>query len=402
MSDQSPILKDQETSPAEESKEASSPHSPSEAMADTKSQDHNTTPSEYAQDETSTNSDNVTPQKSQAGPAGNDEVKEKRVKLSIFSGDFFNLGSTCGTKFLPDVLFHKDDFPNVKAGDVIQVYHPHTTNHENTSAEDDFKPRVLLKVDEQSIYPDNGVCNPLKKDTVYLDRAVADMFGMQNFQDVVVSKVNQETSRWGIALDSAVLTFKEQYLGRSDMWRLKTRLVDTCVYINKHIEFCHGDTLRCQVNELWANGERVASGLINSDTKIVFRSQSAMVYLFIQMSSEMWMHDKNGYLYFEKTVEGFLREMFQRWNQCGSSHEVTVVLFTRVFYDATSREEFPKRMLECIQIGYDGSFYEDFYQVLVQGSPSIEKSDGDGTSVVLKKRRNRTFYTETRLNNGVQ
>ena len=84
-----------------------------------------------------------------------------------------------------------------------------------------------------------------------------------------------------------------------------------------------------QVNELWANGDRVASGLINSDTKIVFRSQSAMVYLFIQMSSEMWMHDKNGYLYFEKTVDGFLKEMFQRWKEVGSSHEVTVVLFTR-------------------------------------------------------------------------
>ena len=41
-------------------------------------------------------------------------------------------------------------------------------------------------------------------------------------------------------------------------------------------------------------------------------------------------HDqKNGYLYFEKTVDGFLKEMFQRWKECGSSHEVTVVLFTR-------------------------------------------------------------------------
>ena len=65
------------------------------------------------------------------------------------------------------------------------------------------------------------------------------------------------------------------------------------------------------------------------ETKIVYRSPTAMVYLFIQMSSEMWMHDKNGYLYFEKTVDGFLKEMFQRWKEVGSSHEVTVVLFTR-------------------------------------------------------------------------
>ena len=104
-----------------------------------------------------------------------------------------------------------------------------------------------MKVEARSIYPDNGVCKPVNKDTIYLDKAVAEVFGLQNFQDVIVSKVNPETNPWGIALDSVVLTFKEQYLGRSDMWRLRNRLADTTVYINKHIEFCQGDALRCQV-----------------------------------------------------------------------------------------------------------------------------------------------------------
>ena len=150
------------------------------------------------------------------------------------------------------------------------------------------------------------------------------------------------------------------------MWRLKNQLVNTGVYLNKSVEFCDG-AIRCTVNELWGNGDRVASGLITSDTKVVFRSQSAMVYLFIQMASEMWMHDKNGDQYFEKAVDGFLKEMFQCWKDSGSAHEVTVVLFTRCFYDAKSLDEFPKRMLdECIQVGYNGAFYEDFYHVIVQ------------------------------------
>ena len=94
--------------------------------------------------------------------------------------------------------------------------------------------------------------------------------------------------------------------------------------------------VRCQVNQLWSQGNRVSSGVITSDTKVVFRSPSAMVYLFIQMSSEMWQFDVHGELFYEKAVNGFLAEMFQRWEQKGSSHEVTIVMFSRCFYKVRS------------------------------------------------------------------
>ena len=80
------------------------------------------------------------------------------------------------------------------------------------------------------------------------------------------------------------LTFKEQYLGRSDMWRLTKSLKESGVYLNKKIEF---GSIRCQVNEMWSQGYRVSSGVVSADTKVVFRSPTAMVYLFIQMSSGM-------------------------------------------------------------------------------------------------------------------
>lgn len=38
-----------------------------------------------------------------------------------------------------------------------------------------------------------------------------------------------------------------------------------------------------------------------------------MVYLFLQMSSEMWDFDIHGDLYFEKAVNGFLADLFQKW-----------------------------------------------------------------------------------------
>ena len=53
-----------------------------------------------------------------------------------------------------------------------------------------------------------------------------------------------------VALDSVELTFKDQYMGRSEMWRVKKNLVGTCVFLNKKVEFSQG-TLRCQVYEMW-------------------------------------------------------------------------------------------------------------------------------------------------------
>ena len=43
--------------------------------------------------------------------------------------------------------------------------------------------------------------------------------------------------------------------------------VNTCVYLNKKIEFCAG-SIRCQVYEMWSMGDRVACGVITDDTKV--------------------------------------------------------------------------------------------------------------------------------------
>jgi DEP domain-containing protein 5 len=144
------------------------------------------------------------------------------------------------------------------------------------------------------------------------------MFQLQIFADVCVTVVDPSS----MALDSLELTFKEQYLGCSDMWRLKDYQTGSCVYTNKEIEFCH-KSVRCQVYEMWSQGEKVACGVVTDDTKIVYRSSTTQVYLLIQMSSEMWDFDIYGDLYFEKAPNGFLSELFAKWKRQGSNHEVS-------------------------------------------------------------------------------
>ncbi|XP_017781938.1 PREDICTED: DEP domain-containing protein 5 isoform X2 [Nicrophorus vespilloides] len=240
-----------------------------------------------------------------------------------------------------DVVMNLCYYEHAKEGDTVEIYDAEENN-----------PRLLLQIKE---------AQTVAKDTISVEQTIANAFGLRPFQQVNVEIVNPAD----VALDSIELTFKDQYMGRSEMWRLKNSLTNTCVYINKKIEFC-GGTVRCQVYEMWSVGDRVACGVITDDTKVVFRSSTSMVYLFLQMSSEMWQFDIHGDLYFEKAVNGFLADLFTKWKKNGSNHEVTIVLFSRTFYEAKYLEEFPLHMRECLQKDYKGRYYEDFYRVAVQ------------------------------------
>uniref|UniRef100_A0A671TCT9 DEP domain-containing protein 5-like n=1 Tax=Sinocyclocheilus anshuiensis TaxID=1608454 RepID=A0A671TCT9_9TELE len=147
------------------------------------------------------------------------------------------------------------------------------------------------------------------------------------------------------------------------MWRLKKSLVSTCAYVTQKVEFAG---IRAQASELWVKGEKVTCGYISEDTRVVFRSTSAMVYIFIQMSCEMWDFDIYGDLYFEKAVNGFLSDLFAKWKEKNCSHEVTVVLFSRTFYSAKSLEEFPELQRASVRQDHEGRYYEDFYRVVAQ------------------------------------
>lgn len=262
-----------------------------------------------------------------------------------------------------DLIINSKDFPEAAKGDIVEIYQSHQDKNCNDRNHDTIEefPRLLLQIKGflEDLPPTTRAA--LQTLTVSIEHSIANTFGLKPYKNVAIKLVNPAD----VALDSIELTFKDQYMGRSEMWRLKNSLVNKCLYINKKIEFC-GGAVRCQVYEMWTQGEKVACGVITEDTKIVFRSSTAMVYLFLQMSSEMWDFDIYGDLYFEKAVHGFLAELFAKWKKHGSNHEVTIVLFSRTFYNANSLEEFPQHMRECLQQDYKGRFYEDFYRVAVQ------------------------------------
>ncbi|XP_076018332.1 GATOR1 complex protein DEPDC5 isoform X4 [Genypterus blacodes] len=247
-------------------------------------------------------------------------------------------------------------FHQVNLGDIIEIAHP----------TDEYSP-LLLQV--KSLKED------LQKETISVDQTVAQAFKLRAYQDVIVNIVDPKD----VTLDLVELTFKDQYIGRGDMWRLKKSLVSTSAYVTQKVEFAG---IRAQTSELWVKGEKVTCGYISEDSRVVFRSTSAMVYIFIQMSCEMWDFDIYGDLYFEKAVSGFLSDLFAKWKEKNCSHEVTVVLFSRTFYNAKSIDDFPEVLRGCIGQDHKGRFYEDFYRVVAQNE---RRDEWTSLLVTIKK-----------------
>uniref|UniRef100_A0A8C7TR59 DEP domain containing 5, GATOR1 subcomplex subunit n=1 Tax=Oncorhynchus mykiss TaxID=8022 RepID=A0A8C7TR59_ONCMY len=184
-------------------------------------------------------------------------------------------------------------FPQVSLGDIIEIAHP----------TDEYSP-LLLQV--KSLKED------LQKETISVDQTVAQAFKLRAYQDVVVNIVDPKVS--------------------------------TCAYVTQKVEFAG---IRAQASELWVKGEKVTCGYISEDTRVVFRSTSAMVYIFIQMSCEMWDFDIYGV-----GIERYC------------SHEVTVVLFSRTFYNAKTLEEFPEILRGSIRQDHEG--LGTFFLILAQ------------------------------------
>uniref|UniRef100_A0A3P9MQK9 GATOR complex protein DEPDC5 n=1 Tax=Oryzias latipes TaxID=8090 RepID=A0A3P9MQK9_ORYLA len=125
-------------------------------------------------------------------------------------------------------------FPQVNLGDVIEIAHP----------SDEYSP-LLLQV--KSLKEDLQKGKDVQSDRLCLAGVEVGVFGDD------------------VTLDLVELTFKDQYIGRGDMWRLKKSLVSTCAYVTQKVEFAG---IRAQASELWVKGEKVTCGYISEETRV--------------------------------------------------------------------------------------------------------------------------------------
>ncbi|KAJ1555271.1 vacuolar membrane-associated protein iml1 [Nowakowskiella sp. JEL0078] len=240
---------------------------------------------------------------------------------------------------VPDVVINPACFPSVSLGDLVEVFHLGATR-------DDEAKRLVVQVLKLHRYPQLEIS---------VEQSLANLFGLQARKQVVVKKINPNM----VAADHLELTFRDQYVGRSEMWKLKTSLIGTSVYQGKKVVTLG---IRAVVTNIYKNGKQVSCGFINSNTKTIFRSKSAKYFIFIQMSSEMWVFDEDGELYLEKCIHGFLPDLFSRWKQLDTNHIVSIVLFSRVIYsdNVNSDDENDGKLHD-----HENQSFRDFYRVVV-------------------------------------
>ena len=185
------------------------------------------------------------------------------------------------------------------------------------------------------------------------------------------SKVNEKD----FLASHVEITFRDAYLTRADMWRLVvSELANQSMYKGQKLIFM--GTIKAQVRTIYMNGHKVQSAFFGDSTKPIFRSESARFVLFIQMSKEMWDFDTNGTgeIMFHKVINGFLPELFKRWESVGVRHLVSIILFTRLEYDNRLAPRFGEGITndeeDDLHINPNTTPFQDFYRVLVSDMAS--------------------------------
>ncbi|KAJ2741700.1 vacuolar membrane-associated protein iml1, partial [Coemansia sp. BCRC 34301] len=227
-------------------------------------------------------------------------------------------------------------------------------DHNEGILKPDAHREILLKVGE------------VRRDTQQLQASVINhvartLWGeYQANQRVSIRKIdmsNAEEYEYARA-DFVEIAFRDQYVGRSDMWRLWRNLSQKIVHNNKPTNM--EGLIRASVRRIYKDGCQIPCGYIDSQTQPIFRSESGRFIIFIQMSEEMWAYQEDGTLCFEKAANYFMAELFRRWNEKQLNHMVTIVMFSRWFYSARDCLFFPDLILD----EDSGRYYRDYYKVI--------------------------------------
>ncbi|KAH7107515.1 hypothetical protein BKA62DRAFT_136205 [Auriculariales sp. MPI-PUGE-AT-0066] len=273
-------------------------------------------------------------------------------------GDFAVLTPTVDTMAAQPIQVNHDMWPGLREGDYIRM----TEKGEQRGESLDgflFRWTSTMHVDKHNVQ-------------IMFSSAFASQFWSN--RDVRLTKVAPNE----FAAEFVEIYFQDQYLGRSEMWRATNFLVGQCVHVDQKITY--GGCTDATIKAIYIDQQKVSSASVSASTKVIFRSLSAKVTLFIQVCRELWHFSDDGERYYEKLVHSFLPSLFERWRELNTNHVVTIVLISRVYY-AQSELELAAGPLRKDDNGND---YKDFFRVLVD-LEVLPENDWQDNLVTIKQ-----------------
>ncbi|KAL8903516.1 MAG: hypothetical protein Q9207_003874 [Kuettlingeria erythrocarpa] len=321
--------------------------------------------------------------------AGKDESAQESSPVSPPLDDqtayeqIVSLGLHDGHSTTSTVLLHPDIFPTA-------------TGNKQTVIK-------ICAIDDQNlVYEDNHAqkTKPRKEKSIEHGQVGGNVFFAEPMLADMAAKPNSAKLDPEECQASHVeIAFRDEYLSRSDMWRLVvSELAGKMVHKGQRIAFMN--TIKVVIRAIYLRGQRVPSALFSSSTKPVFRSESARYVLFIQMSKEMWDFDTDGtgQIMFDKVINGFLPDLFKRWQHIAARHLVTIVMFSRLDFKQGAPVgplSFGAQAAE--QVAFKDTPIQDYYRVVVSDMPS-----GDWSDILLQlKKEFRIFLRDISVQHPV-
>lgn len=162
-------------------------------------------------------------------------------------------------------------------------------------------------------------------DEVSIHVTIRKHFGFENRMRATIQPVDNIEDATATHVE---LSFRDQYLSRADMWRLEAEIDSKMLYQGQSLKYL-GSTVATVDSVYIAGKQQDSACVLHPNTKLIFRSGSARYVLLIQVSREMLDCWNNGDLMYERLVDGFLPDLFRRWDGLKSRHQITIVLFGR-------------------------------------------------------------------------
>lgn len=193
---------------------------------------------------------------------------------------------------------------------------------------------------------------------ISLHVTLGERFLFENRMSATVTIINDDNEA---TANHVEFFFRDICLSRADMWQMTRSMEGGVIYKNQEIKFLGKNTAIART--IYINGQEANSALVRQPTtKPIFRSGSARFTLLIQVSREMLERWLGGHLMFESLIEGYLTELFRRWEDLKMRHHFSVVLFGRSVGNT-------RRTTETGATSYG---HDDFFHVVCEDVPGSD------------------------------